>query len=118
MTTAYERAIKGGVREMWREGKIVAEVREPSDRLLIWLLERNSITAGVYALGGKPVGMMDWSTAGAAVFDATLATLADSRVPAEPLTPLHYQAGPPSEGREALAPPYDEDDDDFDYEDA
>ncbi|WP_343517743.1 hypothetical protein [Sphingomonas sp.] len=116
MTTAYERAIKGGVREMWREGKIVAEVREPSDRLLMWLLERNAITAGVHALGGKPVGMMDWSTAGGAVFDAALATLADSSVPAEPLTPLHYQVPSIADGREALSPPYAEDDD-YDYED-
>lgn len=117
MTTAYERAIKGGVREMWREGKIVAEVREPSDRLLMWLLERNAMTAGVHHLGGKPVNMMDWSTSGRVGFDATLETLADSSVPAEPLTPLHYQAPSIADGREALCAPFDEDDDDYDYAD-
>jgi hypothetical protein len=115
MTTAYERAIKGGIRETWRDGKIVAEVREPSDRLLMWLLERNAMAAGVHHLGGKPVNMMGWSTGGRAGFDATLATLADSSVPADPLTPLHYQAPSLADGREALSPPFDEDEDDHDY---
>lgn len=116
MTTAYERAIKGGIREMWKDGKIVAEVREPSDRLLVWLLNRMSPTASNGA-GHGYWGVMNWSRRVAADQDARLAALTDSDVPAEPLTPLHYQAGPLTDGREVLSPPYAEDDDDYDYAD-
>ena len=38
MTIAYDRAIRGSVREIWRKGKLVGEVRQPSDRLLMFLL--------------------------------------------------------------------------------
>ena len=38
-TIAYERAIRGTVREIWREGERVAETRTPSDRLLVFLLQ-------------------------------------------------------------------------------
>lgn len=37
-TVAYERAIRGTVREIWRDGERVAETRTPSDRLLVFLL--------------------------------------------------------------------------------
>jgi hypothetical protein len=114
MTTAYERAIKGGIREMWKNGKIVAEVREPSDRLLVWLLNR---FAGTYhhPTGAHWQSVMKWSATGRAGFDAALDTLADSDLPADRLTPLHYAAPPLGDGREALSPPWDEDDDDYDY---
>lgn len=116
MTTAYERAIKGGIREMWKDGKIVAEVREPSDRLLVWLLNRFAATYH-HPTGAHWQSVMRWSATASAGFDATLDTLADSDVPAEPLTALHYQAPSLAQGREALSPPYDEDDDDYDYAD-
>lgn len=114
MTTAYERAIKGGIREMWKDGKIVAEVREPSDRLLVWLLNRMSPTA----LNGAGHGywdVMNWSRNATADLDARLDALADVDLPADPLTPFHYQAPSLADGREALSPPYDEDDDSHDY---
>lgn len=114
MTTAYERAIKGGVRETWKDGKIVAEVREPSDRLLVWLLNRFAATYH-HPTGAHWQSVMQWSTTARAGFDATLDTLADSDVPADPLTPLHYQAPPIGDGRETLSPPCDEDEDDYDY---
>ena len=38
-TIAFERAVKGTVREMWREGERVAETRAPSDKLLMFLLQ-------------------------------------------------------------------------------
>ena len=40
MTLAYERAIRGVIRETWRDGKLVGESRVPSDRLLIFLLSQ------------------------------------------------------------------------------
>lgn len=115
MTTAYERALKGGIREMWKDGKVVAEVREPSDRLLVWLLNR-FVASGFADTGDHWRSVMHWSASGRAGFDATLAGLADSDLPADPLTPLHYQAPSLADGREPLAPPADEDDDDYDYD--
>lgn len=37
-TVAYERAVRGSVKEFWREDQLVAQTRTPSDRLLIFLL--------------------------------------------------------------------------------
>lgn len=114
MTTAYERAIKGGIREMWKDGKVVAEVREPSDRLLVWLLNRFNATYH-QPTGASWQNVMRWSTTGGPGLDAKLDALADSDVPADPLTPVHYQAPSLGDGREALSPPDDEDDDGYDY---
>ena len=38
-TLAFERAVKGTVREFWRQGERVAETRSPSDKLLMFLLQ-------------------------------------------------------------------------------
>lgn len=35
---AFERAIHGSRREIWKDGEMVAEIRQPSDRLLMFLL--------------------------------------------------------------------------------
>ncbi|MCW4461958.1 hypothetical protein OK349_09590 [Sphingomonas sp. BT-65] len=119
MTTAYERAIKGGIREMWKDGVVVAEVRQPSDRLLIWLLDRVAPAPVRHAAVGDQWGrILDWSAGVTPQFGETLGALADSAVPAEPLTARHYQPSSLVDGREALSPPTDEDaDDDYDYED-
>ena len=37
-TVAYERAVRGTVREFWKEGELVAMTRNPSDKLLTFLL--------------------------------------------------------------------------------
>lgn len=36
---AYERAITGRVKQFWKEGELVATTREPSDRLLMFLID-------------------------------------------------------------------------------
>lgn len=36
---AFERAVNGRVRQLWKEGELVATTREPSDRLLMYLLD-------------------------------------------------------------------------------
>jgi hypothetical protein len=38
-TLAFERATRGTVREIWKEGQLVQQTREPSDRLLVFLLQ-------------------------------------------------------------------------------
>ena len=37
---AFDRAIKGTTREMWKDGELVAEVRAPSDRMVMFLLSK------------------------------------------------------------------------------
>jgi hypothetical protein len=37
---AYERALKGGVRRVWKKGELLIEETAPSDRLLAWILSR------------------------------------------------------------------------------
>jgi hypothetical protein len=37
---AFDRAINGSRREVWRDGVLVAEMRAPSDRLLMFLLTK------------------------------------------------------------------------------
>ena len=39
VSTAYERALNGTPTQYWRDGKLVAETRAPSDKMLIWLLD-------------------------------------------------------------------------------
>ncbi|WP_019515809.1 hypothetical protein [Sphingomonas sp. Mn802worker] len=38
-TLAFERATRGTVREVWKDGTLVQTTREPSDRLLVFLLQ-------------------------------------------------------------------------------
>ena len=37
---AFERALKGGVRRVWKDGELAVEETSPSDRLLMWLITR------------------------------------------------------------------------------
>lgn len=113
MTTAYERALKGGTRELWRDGARVATVRQPSDRVLMWLLDRIAPRPG--GLNGAAFGWrsaMNWGNRIRTVFDASLDALTDSDVPAGPLTERHDRPPPLSDGRGPLP---DDEDDDYDY---
>ena len=101
MTTAYERAIKGSVRETWKDGELVGEVRHPSDKLLIYLLGR------VAPVGLNPAGdhwsrIMNWSAGASAALDTSLAALTDSSVPVERLNPMTYQPAALDQGRETF----------------
>ncbi len=37
---AFQRALHGGVRRIWKDGELVAEEVRPSDRVLLWLISR------------------------------------------------------------------------------
>jgi len=94
---AFERAARGTVREYWKNGELVGESREPSDRLLLFLLQhlRSDWFSGDSRL---PV-------AGARQrLDAAMQGLADNEEPGEPLSLRDYQAQPP---HELLDPPED-----------
>ncbi len=104
MTTAYERAIKGAVREMWKDGELVGEVRQPSDKLLIYLLTRLA-PVGFGGAGDHWSRIMHWSAAAGAALDTSLAALTDSDVPADRINPFTYTPVPLAQGREILADP-------------
>lgn len=38
LAVAYQRALHGSTRQLWRDGKLVGEITGPSDRVLLWLL--------------------------------------------------------------------------------
>ncbi|MBO9712323.1 hypothetical protein [Sphingomonas sp.] len=119
-TIAFERALRGGIRELWRDGELVAEIRQPSDSLLKFLLQH--LAPDRFASRG-PLGRTDMS-ARIALRDlpTLLDELVDTDVAADPLRPIHYDAIPPErlEGkpRPPAANPADEDDAEDAYDDS
>jgi len=79
---AFERATRGVPKEIWRDGQLVGHIREPSDRMLIFLLRhlapsrfgREAGTAPAVAVATDPAALSD-----------TLALLVDSPVTADPI---------------------------------
>jgi len=92
---AVERAVKGTVREIWRHGELVGEVREPNDRLLMFLIQR---------LVPPPNATSDWhnvrvqNRAAHHHFPDTLAQLTDSDAELTALTPRDFRRVPPVSG--------------------
>lgn len=109
MTLAYERSIRGAVREVWRDGKLVGETRQPSDKLLALLLtnlapwndQPNTRWARLNRMADE---------AGAA-FVPMLDMLQDSPVPADPLTHVDFAQPPIVHGHDPQGAPFDADDD-------
>jgi hypothetical protein len=105
MTLAYERAIRGSIREQWRDGKLVGEIRQPSDKLLAMLLthlapwnaEPNTRWARLNKMAHE---------AGAALVPM-LDALQDSPVPADPLTAADFAAPPILQGHDPHGAPVD-----------
>lgn len=102
MTLAYERAVRGGVRETWRNGELVAETREPSDKMLIFVL---SHLASGQQFEGSPWQMMQRGTTGAALqFAGDLRALKDCDVAADPLDASDFLPSPPAPTGPTSAP--------------
>ena len=103
MTTAYERAIKGSTRELWKHGELVGEIRQPSDRMLIWLLERiiAPIPGNLNGAGFRWASALNWGNRIRRVFETALGSLSDSGVSADPLAEPH---DPPSRSPIAVRP--------------
>jgi hypothetical protein len=101
---------------MWKDGEKVAEIRQPSDRVLMWLLDRIAPRPG--SLNGPAFGWrsaMHWGNRIRTVFDASLDALSDSDVPAEPLARRHDRPSPLADAREPLFRLADADEDDDGY---
>ena len=96
-TIAYERAIKGTVREFWKDGERVGETRSPSDKLLTFLLGHllprqngpSRLDAFDATLGQIRTG-----------FPAALAELSDHPVELEPIVSRDFFSAPPGDPRE------------------
>lgn len=109
MTLAYERAIRGSIREVWHRGLLVGETRQPSDRLLMFLLAK---------LAPQPPAGQDapnrWADLTGASGDAAvtlspaLEALADCPVIAEPLSSADFMAVRPTDPDPRVAP-FDDD---------
>ena len=96
-TIAFERAVKGTVREFWKEGERVAETRSPSDKLLMFLLTH------LLPRGEQPSRLDAFDAALAEVrsgFPAALDRLADHAVEMVPVASRDFfptAPGDPSE---------------------
>jgi hypothetical protein len=109
LTLAYERAVRGSVREMWRDGRLIAEARQPSDKLLMYLLSNlapwNAEPTTRWARLDATAGQ------GAAALAPLLETLTDNaEVAADELSAIDFGGNPPvrAEG-ETPRDPFDED---------
>ena len=90
---AFDRAIKGSTREYWKDGECVAEVRTPSDRLLMFLLGKlDARRFGAFA--GMTVASPDPLVAARHGLATALDRLVDIDCPVEPLDEVHYQPMP------------------------
>ncbi|MEN2787108.1 hypothetical protein ACFOKI_04235 [Sphingomonas qilianensis] len=108
VTIAYERAARGTVHEVWKNGQLVGETRTPSDKLLIFLLSR-LLCNGAPNMLARPNGAVVDRAAEA--FPATLDRLVDSEAP---LVPIEYRDYHPTAPDRDLAPaiaPGDRDED-------
>lgn len=104
LTLAFERAARGTIREYWKNGELVGETRQPSEKLLTFLLQHlkgSWFGPKTVLTKGDPGKGLEPSLA------RNLAALTDSMVPADPLTTRDYRAAPPDE---PVTPPDDDED--------
>lgn len=97
ISVAYERAIRGTVREIWREGELVMQTRTPSDRLLVFLLGQllpgTNAQSRLDAHDGKVAAIRDG-------FPAQLARLVDQPVEMVPIESRDFFPQCPGDPRE------------------
>jgi hypothetical protein len=105
MTLAYERSIRGSIREQWRDGKLVGEVRQPSDRLLALLLTH--LAPWNAEPGTRWARLNRMAHDAGAAFTPMLDALEDSPVPADPLTAADFAAPAIPRGQDPEGAPID-----------
>jgi hypothetical protein len=96
-TVAFERAVRGTVREFWRGGELVATTRNPSDKLLTFLLSH------LLPRGEGPSRLDTFDATIAEVrsaFPASLDRLTDHEVPTVPITSRDFFPTAPGDPRE------------------
>ncbi|WP_404335025.1 hypothetical protein AB2M62_15030 [Sphingomonas sp. MMS12-HWE2-04] len=105
MTLAYERAIRGQIRESWRDGKLIGQRRAPSDRMLTYLL--SSLLPRNHDEATRWNGLHAMAAAAAPRFEAELAGLGDIDIAAELLTSVDFAPPPLSNQVEPAPAPFD-----------
>lgn len=96
-TVAFERAMKGTVREYWKEDHLVATTRTPSDKLLMFLLTH------LLPRGEAPSRLDAFDRTLAEItagFPAALDRLVDEPVEMVPIESRDFHAEPPGDPRE------------------
>jgi hypothetical protein len=96
-TVAFERAVKGTVREFWKDGERVGETRSLSDKLLMFLLQhllpRENAPSRPDAFDAT---LAEIRTS----FPATLDSLADHAVAMEPIVSRDFFSAAPGDPSE------------------
>lgn len=105
-TIAVDRAVRGSITEKWVDGRLVSETRAPSDRLLMFLLQRFSPPAP--APDARLTELEEMAANASRGFLQALDGLADSDVQASPLSALDYMPTPIADRAEqSPAPAYE-----------
>lgn len=92
---AFERAIVGTPREIWRGGKLIAEMSIPSDKIMMFMLQR--LLPLIYGQNGPGNGRIEAQIAHArAALPTTLGALTDvDEESPDALVPDDYKPQPP-----------------------
>lgn len=103
LTLAYERAVNGNYVEHWRDGKLVGETRQPSDKLLMYLL--NKLLPHNHEAGTRWAALEKMSHEAGIRFTVGLDAIADcDTIAADPLGVSHYIPQPRLRGHEPDEP--------------
>ena len=97
MTLAFERATRGSVSETWKDGDCVRQTRTPSDRMLIYLLDRLLPAGEARARWSGFETMVDGARGS---FPETLGGLADHSVELVPITSRDFYPVAPGDDDE------------------
>lgn len=97
-TLAFERATRGTVREVWKDGQLVQTTREPSDRLLVFLLQ-HLLPAG--KPGDRWDGFQAMTDAARGTFQRSLGTLGDHACEMVPIMVEDFFPDEPKDDRDA-----------------
>ena len=90
---AFERAITGTPRTIWRDGRVVAETSLPSDRMLMFLLK--NLMPDLFGRRGDPAERLARTESLQAGFSEAMAALTDVDVEADLLDIDDYRPHPP-----------------------
>ncbi len=97
MAIAFERATSGTPRQIWREGRIIAEQAIPSDRVLMFLLRH--LNPALFDAGGDMAARTAAIAAMQADFAPAMTGLIDTDVDADLLDIDDYRPHPPAKDR-------------------
>ncbi|KQT31438.1 hypothetical protein ASG29_15660 [Sphingomonas sp. Leaf412] len=95
LAVAFERAITGTPRTVWRDGRIASEVQVPSDAMLMYLLRH--LTPALFAEHADVAARTAAIDARAGAYPAAMAALTDTDVEADILDVDDYRPHLPDE---------------------